>query len=89
MLNNGEQVNCDGIFVCIGRVPNTDLFRDKIELDKTGYIIVDQDMKTSVDEVYAAGDVIKKSMRQIVTACADGAIAGTLATKNYKYIETK
>ena len=65
----------DGLFVAIGVVPNTELLKDKIELDKTGYIVTDENTKTSVDGIYAVGDVRTKQLRQVVTAVADGAIS--------------
>lgn len=73
-----------GIFVFIGFNPATEIYRGKIELCDKGYIITDADMKTGVDGVFAAGDIRKKSLRQVVTAAADGAIAAVQAEK---YIE--
>ncbi|MBQ4354151.1 MAG: thioredoxin-disulfide reductase [Clostridia bacterium] len=64
-----------GIFAAIGRVPDTALVKDLLKLDDHGYIIADETTRTSVDGVYAAGDVRTKALRQIVTACADGANA--------------
>ncbi|MBQ6650413.1 MAG: FAD-dependent oxidoreductase, partial [Atopobiaceae bacterium] len=62
---------------------NTDLFEGQIETER-GYIVTDDDMKTNIPGVFAAGDLRKKSLRQVVTAAADGAIA---ATQAYKYLE--
>lgn len=70
-----SELKIDGVFVAIGRKPDTELLRDVIELDENGYIITDENMSTNIKGVYAAGDVRKKSLRQIVTACSDGAIA--------------
>ncbi len=64
-----------GCFVFIGTVPNSDLFKDEIHCDEKGYVITDDDMKTNIEGVFAAGDVRVKSLRQVVTAAADGAIA--------------
>ena len=72
---NEEELPIDGLFVAIGVVPNTELLKDKIELDKTGYIVTDENTKTSVDGIYAVGDVRTKQLRQVVTAVADGAIS--------------
>lgn len=72
-----------GVFVFVGYIPNTDVFKDKVELEK-GYIKTDEDMHTSAEGVFAAGDVRVKSLRQVVTAAADGAIAAVQAEK---YIE--
>lgn len=76
-----SEINCDAIFLSIGRTPNTSLFDGKIELSKNGYIIVDKKMQTNIAGVYACGDVCEKYLRQIVTACADGAIAATAASE--------
>jgi len=75
-----------GIFVFVGYLPNTGIFGDKLTLDKTGYILTDENMKTNIEGVYAAGDVRVKTLRQVVTATADGAIASVQAEK---YIEDK
>jgi len=69
-----------GIFVFIGLSPTTELFEGKLEMEN-GYIITDEDMKTNIPGVFAAGDCRKKSLRQVVTAAADGAIAAVQAEK--------
>ena len=79
VTNEKTLLNVNGMFVAIGRKPDTDIIQNQIELDKFGYIIADEDMKTSVEGVFAAGDVRVKNLRQIVTACSDGAIAATEA----------
>jgi thioredoxin reductase (NADPH) len=71
----------DGVFVFIGMKPNIDLFRDKLELDRWGYIKTDEDMRTSMPGIYAVGDVISKKYRQITTAVADGTIAAIAIAK--------
>ena len=71
----------DGVFVFIGMKPNIDMFRDKLELDKWGYIKTNEDMQTSMSGVYAVGDVISKKYRQITTAVADGTIAAIAIAK--------
>lgn len=68
-------LSCDGLFVAIGRVPNTQLVKDQLALDKTGYIMADESTKTNLAGVFAAGDVRTKPLRQIVTAASDGALA--------------
>lgn len=75
-----------GIFVFVGYLPNTGIFKGKLDMDKTGYIKSDENMKTNVEGIFAAGDVRVKSLRQVVTAVADGAIAAVQAEK---YIEDK
>ena len=72
-------LECDGVFVSIGRVPATELLRGKLELDEFGYIVADESTKTSIEGVYAAGDVRQKALRQIVTAVSDGAVAAHYA----------
>ena len=76
-LKNGEEseLACDGLFVSVGRDPNTDLVRQQLELDKGGYILADESTRTSVPGVFAVGDVRTKALRQIITAAADGANA--------------
>jgi thioredoxin reductase (NADPH) len=76
-----QKLFSDGVFIFIGMKPNIDLFRDKLELDKWGYIKTNEDMKTSVDGVFAVGDVISKKYRQITTAVADGTIAAMAIAK--------
>jgi len=83
-LSNGTAINADGIFVAIGRVPNTGQFKDKLELSRHGYIITDAKMQTNVPGIFAAGDIVDKNVRQVITACADGAIAATYATEYIK-----
>lgn len=73
-----------GIFVFIGYVPKTKLFEGILDLEK-GYIVTDENMKTNVEGVFAAGDIRVKSLRQVVTAASDGAIAAVQAGK---YIES-
>ncbi len=68
-------LNVDGLFVAIGRDPNTTLVNSQIELDSHGYIKADETTRTSVPGVFAAGDVRTKPLRQIVTAAADGAVS--------------
>jgi len=81
----------DGVFIYVGLIPNTELFKDILNLDPNGFIITDEKMHTSMPGIYAAGDVRSKILRQIVTAVADGAIAGMEASKfleelNYKEV---
>lgn len=73
------KVACDGVFVAIGRIPNTDLFKGQIELDDGGYIVADETTRTNLPGVFAVGDVRTKPLRQIVTATADGAVASKFA----------
>ena len=66
-----------GVFVFAGYVPATDLVKGKVELNPQGYVVTDRSQKTSLDGVYAAGDVCVKNLRQVVTAVGDGATAAT------------
>ena len=70
-----------GVFIFAGYVPQSDIFKGKLEMDRFGYIMTDENMQTSVEGVYAAGDLRPKVLRQVVTAVADGAIASTQAEK--------
>lgn len=81
-----EQVAVDGIFVAVGRNPNTELLDDKITLDN-GYIVVDENMQTNIPGVFASGDINRKKLRQIATAISDGAIAGTNASVYVKKVK--
>ena len=70
-----EMLACEGIFVSVGRIPNTELFASQLELDSAGYIVAGEDTCTSLPGVYAVGDVRTKALRQVVTAVSDGAVA--------------
>ena len=74
-----RELFCDGLFVAIGRVPDTALFAGQVELDPSGYIVADETTRTSVPGVFAVGDARTKAVRQIVTAVADGAVAAHYA----------
>lgn len=76
-VNTGEEsvVECDGVFISVGRKPATELVKDQLGLDSGGYVIADESTKTNIPGVYAVGDVRIKKVRQIVTAVADGAVA--------------
>ena len=78
-----RELPVSGLFVAVGILPRTDLVQDQVALDEGGFIVTDKFMQTSVPGVFAAGDVRDTPLRQVVTACADGAIA---ATKAIEYI---
>lgn len=86
IAKKSKKIEVDGIFIAIGREPNTELVRGKIDVDNYGYIKCNEKMETSKSGVYAVGDVREKELRQIVTAMSDGAIASTEAVK---YISLK
>ena len=77
----GEEstLNCDGVFVSVGRKPVTDLVRGQLTLDESGYVVADESAATSIPGVYAVGDLRTKRLRQVVTAVADGAMAVHMA----------
>ena len=70
----------DNVFICIGQLPHNEIFADLVELEK-GYIVVDENMMTKTPGLFAVGDCRKKEIRQLVTACNDGAIAALAANK--------
>ncbi len=76
-----EEDGTFGVFVFVGYQPRTEVFKGHVDMDQHGYIITDDDMRTNVKGVYAAGDLRPKSLRQVITAVADGAIAATDAQK--------
>ncbi len=78
--NENKDLSIDGVFVFIGLIPNT-LFLSGIALDKTGYIITNENMNTSSDGIFACGDIRKKQLRQVVTAVSDGAQAAVSAQR--------
>lgn len=73
-------VSVDGVFVAVGQIPESKLF-DEVQKTSNGYIITDENMRTNIDGVFAVGDVRDKALRQVVTACADGAIAGAICAR--------
>lgn len=76
-LNNGKKINVSAIFVCIGQDSTLAYYQNlNLKTEKTG-IVVDCDMKTSIDNVYACGDAIHKKLYQVVTATAEGAVAAS------------
>lgn len=85
-VKTGEksELPVSGVFMSVGQEPMTDTVKGQITLDEKGYIITDADMHTNIEGVFAAGDVREKSLRQAVTAAADGAIA---ASEAIKYID--
>ncbi|OQY37387.1 MAG: thioredoxin-disulfide reductase [Candidatus Cloacimonetes bacterium 4572_65] len=76
-----SEIAVDGVFVYVGIIPTNDLFKSAITLNKGGFIITTPDMLTNIEGVYAAGDIRDTPLRQVVTACSDGAIAAFYAEK--------
>ena len=83
--NEVSTLEINGIFPYIGMTPNVDLFNGQLEQDARGFIVTDNMMQTSLNGVYAIGDVRTTPLRQVITATADGAVAAVYAVK---YLET-
>lgn len=79
-----KDFSCEGVFIFVGYVPNTDFLKGILKLDKEGYVITDDDMRTAKKGIFAAGDVRRKLLRQVVTASGDGA---TAAFASRMYVE--
>ena len=74
-----SQIDCEGVFISVGRKPATNLVAGQLELDESGYVVADESTCTNIPGVYAVGDVRTKRLRQVVTAVADGAVAVHMA----------
>jgi thioredoxin reductase (NADPH) len=70
-----RSIPAEGVFVFVGLIPNTGFLQGVVKLDREGYIVADRNMKTSEPGIFACGDCIEKLLRQVVTACGDGATA--------------
>lgn len=81
-----ETIACEGVFVSVGRIPNTELFASQLKLDNGGYVVAGEDTCTGIPGVYAVGDVRTKALRQVVTAVSDGAVAAHQAEE---FLNTK
>lgn len=77
-----KDIKVDGLFIAIGYEPDLSFLDIDVKLDKYGYILVDEKMRTNVDDLFACGDITGKSFKQVITACADGAIAGNSCIEN-------
>ena len=75
-----EVIDTDGVFIFIGHTPNTGFLDGQVNLDESGYIVVDQRMKTNLDGVFAAGEVADPHFRQVITSAGMGAAAAIEAT---------
>ncbi len=83
---NISKLDIDGLFIAVGRIPENQNFAKLINLDSNGYVISSEDCNTNIPGIYTAGDNRTKTVRQLVTAASDGAIA---ATEAIKYLNTK
>lgn len=84
--NTTQELAVDGMFVSIGRVPETALVQGQIDLDEGGYILAGEDCHTSCAGVFVAGDIRRKPLRQIVTAVSDGAVAAAAAEQFLSHV---
>lgn len=82
IINNENEItmiDVSGIFIAIGQIPNTEIFKNFIDLNESGYIKSKDGVHTNIDKIYVAGDVREKELRQLITAASDGAIAANTA----------
>lgn len=82
-----RELKIDGLFVAIGQMPENDIFKDIVKLNKAGYIEAGEDCLTGTDGIFAAGDCRTKKARQITTAVSDGAIAALAAIEHINKTE--
>ncbi len=83
ILDNGDELECSGVFIEIGEVPVVDIAKKTgIEVDKSDFIVVDKNQATNIEGIYAAGDVCNNPLKQIISAAADGAVAA-FSVKKY------
>ncbi len=85
-LNNNKELNIDGLFIAIGKVPETNNFASVVKTTKDGYFESNEECLTNQEGIFVAGDAREKELRQLVTATSDGAIATTNAIKYIKNI---
>jgi len=84
ILSSNKEIKVDGVFVFVGMKVNNELVKDLVEVNEYGEVKVDLNMKTSIDGLYAAGDIREKSVKQVVAAAGDGAVAAINAIKYLK-----
>lgn len=82
---SGEEkdIPVEGLFIAVGNIPNSELFRGQLDMDESGYILADETTRTNIPGVFAVGDVRKKALRQVITAAADGAVASYFAEEYF------
>lgn len=83
-----SRIKADGIFVFLGQTPNSEMFKDSITLDPSGYIMADESMRTNLSGVFSAGDINVKQFRQLTTAAADGTIAALMADRHIRSLQS-
>lgn len=79
-------ISCQGVFIFVGIIPNTQFLKNLLDIDEFGFIITDENLASSKKGIFAGGDCRKKSLYQVITACAEGA---TAANSAYKYLTSK
>lgn len=84
-----KEIKADGVFPYVGFAPNSEMFSEQLKLGKGGFIEVDFNLQTSIEGVYAAGDVRVTPLRQVITAAADGAVSATSAIRHLELVEEK
>ncbi len=78
--NEEFKISCEGVFIAIGQIPDNERYKNVVDLNK-GFIVVNEKMETKTPGLFASGDCTVKDVRQVVTACNDGAIAATMALR--------
>ena len=86
-LDNGLDINVNGLFIAVGQEPKNEIFSELIDIDEKGYIISNDGVHTNVNGIYVAGDARVKNLRQVITAVSDGAIAATTAILEMKKVD--
>ena len=81
-----KDIPCDGVFIFVGIQPNTDYLNGLVKLDENGFVITSEEMASSCEGIFAAGDCRRKVLTQVITACADGATAAFCADR---YLQTR
>lgn len=84
-----NEIKTDGVFPYIGFSPNSEIFKDQIKVDISGFIITDINLATNCKGIYAAGDVRVTPLRQVITSAADGALAATMAIKYLQELDSE
>ena len=79
--NKQQALSCEGLFIAVGTKPSTELLHEQLKLDEQGYVLTDEAMQTELSGVFAAGDLRKKTLRQVITAASDGAVAAYSALR--------
>ena len=82
--DGNSNIEIDGLFIALGKIPENNNIVKDIKLDDNGYIVAREDCHTNINHVYVAGDIRTKNLRQLTTACSDGANAATMAIKEMR-----